>query len=70
MFKRIINGVFCTLLIGALMVGAFVWLALLTQGPWYMSVIFTVLALSAFSFGYNAEGGGNDRDKDEETSGI
>ncbi|ETT64914.1 hypothetical protein BSK66_07840 [Paenibacillus odorifer] len=67
MTKRIINGILYVLLIGALMVGGFVWITLLTGGPWYMTVIFAIMALAAFSLGYSAEGGGSDRSKDEET---
>jgi membrane protein implicated in regulation of membrane protease activity len=65
MSKRIINGLLYVLLIGALMVGGFVWITLLTGGPWYMTVIFAIMALAAFSLGYSAEGGGSDRNKDE-----
>ncbi|WP_449600332.1 hypothetical protein [Paenibacillus sp. Marseille-Q9583] len=64
MAKCIINGLLYVLLIGALMVGGFVWVALLTGGPWYMTVIFAVMALAAFSLGYLAEGGGSNRKED------
>lgn len=67
MTKRIINGLLYVLLIGALMIGGFVWITLLTGGPWYMTVIFAIMALVAFSLGYSAEGGGSDHETDEET---
>lgn len=64
MAKRIINGLLYVLLIGALMLGGFVWITLLTGGPWYMTVVFAIMALAAFSLGYSAEGGGSDRKED------
>lgn len=68
MFKRIINGIFYVSLLGALMLGVAMWLALVSAGPWYSRALFVVLALAAFSLGYNSEGGGEHREADEDAS--
>lgn len=70
LLKRVCNGILYTLLVGALLIGGITWLALISSGPWYVQILYAILAGLAFASGFAVKEGGADLEDKDEDGGV